>query len=223
VVVRGLVAGWDPARPPALRGLDLDLPPGARVAVLGPSGGGKSTLAAVLARLLDPRAGTVTLDGVDLRALDDRAVRRRIGLVSEDADHVFASTVRENLRLAKAQATDGELHAVLARVGLGFDLDVWLGAGGSTISGGQRKRLATARALLADPELLILDEPTEGLDGPGADALMADLLAAAAGRTVLVLTHRAEGLDRVTEIRRLENHVIRPAADPWEDFAPAAG
>jgi ATP-binding cassette subfamily C protein CydCD len=211
VAIRGLVAGWDPDRPPALRGLDLDLAAGARVAVLGPSGAGKSTLAAVLARLLDPRAGTVTLGGVDLRELDDAAVRRWVGLVSEDADHVFASTVRENLRLARDGATDEELLAVLERVGLGLGLDLWLGAGAATISGGQRKRLATARALLADPELLILDEPTEGLDEPGAEALMADLLAAARGRTVLVLTHRTEGLARVAEIHRLENRALTTA------------
>jgi ATP-binding cassette subfamily C protein CydCD len=89
---------------------------------------------------------------------------------------------------------------VLRRVGLGDwgkDLDTWLGTGGATMSGGQRKRLATARALLARPRLLILDEPTEGIDEAGAEALMADLLDAAGGRTVLVLTHRTEGLDRV--------------------------
>ena len=170
----------------------------------------------MLARLLDPRAGTVTLGGVDLRELDDHLVRRRIALVSEDADHVFASTVRENLRLAKTGATDGELHAVLERVGLGLGLDVWLGAGGSTISGGQRKRLATARALLAGPDLLILDEPTEGLDGPGAEALMADLLTATAGRTVLVLTHRTEGLDLMDAIHHLERGTIRAAGPAGE-------
>jgi ATP-binding cassette subfamily C protein CydCD len=191
ITIRGLVAGWDPARPPALTGIDLDLPAGSRTAVLGPSGGGKSTLAAVLARLLDPRAGTVTGVG-------------RSALVGDEADHVFASTVRENLRLARPDATDAELRAVLARVrldgrpaGLPHGLDTWLGTGGGTISGGQRRRLATARALLADPDLLILDEPTEGLDEAGAAALMADLLTATDGRTVLLLTHRTEGLDRV--------------------------
>jgi ATP-binding cassette subfamily C protein CydCD len=204
--VRGLVAGWDPARPPALAGVDLDLPAGSRIAVLGPSGGGKSTLAAVLAGLLDPRAGTITGVG-------------RSALVGDEADHVFASSVRENLRLARPGATDEELHAALARVrldgwlaSLPHGLDTWLGTGGGTISGGQRRRLATARALLADPDLLILDEPTEGLDEAGAAALMADLLTATDGRTVLLLTHRTEGLDLVDARYELRaGHVISVA------------
>jgi ATP-binding cassette, subfamily C, bacterial CydCD len=212
LVVRGLVAGWDPSRAPALRGLDLDVPAGAKVAVLGLSGTGKSTLAAVLVRLLDPRAGTVTIGGTDLAALCDEAIRHTVGLVSDDADHVFASTLRENLRLARPDADDGTLAATLARVGLGDwgdRLDTWLGAGGTTMSGGQRRRLATARVLLADPRLLVLDEPTEGLDGPGAEALMSDLLAAASGRTVLLLTHRTEGLDLVDRACTLEDGRLR--------------
>jgi ATP-binding cassette, subfamily C, bacterial CydCD len=212
LVVRGLVAGWDPGRPPALRGLDLDVPAGSRVAVLGPSGSGKSTLAAVLVRLLDPRAGTVTIGGTALAALHDGAIRHTVGLVSDDADHVFASTLRENLRLARPGADDGTLAATLARVGLGEwgdRLDAWLGTGGTTMSGGQRRRLATARVLLADPRLLILDEPTEGLDEPGAEALMSDLLAAARGRTVLLLTHRTEGLDLVDRTCTLEDGRLR--------------
>jgi ATP-binding cassette subfamily C protein CydCD len=140
-------------------------------------------------------------------------------VVSDDADHVFASTVRENLRLARPGATDLELLGVLGRVRLdGWlaqqpgGLDTWLGAGGSTISGGQRRRLAAARALLADPDLLILDEPTEGLDEAGADALMTDLLSAAAGRTVLLLTHRTEGLDLVEARYDLRDGVLTDGA-----------
>jgi ATP-binding cassette subfamily C protein CydCD len=214
LVVRGLVAGWDPGRAPALRGLDLDVPAGSRIAVLGPSGSGKSTLAAVLVRLLEPRAGMVTIGGTDLAALPDERVRHTIGLVSDDADHVFASTLRENLRLARPDADDRTLAATLARVGLadwGGRLDTWLGTGGTTISGGQRRRLATARALLADPRLLLLDEPTEGLDEPGAEALMGDLLAATDGRTVLLLTHRTEGLDLVDRTYRLDDGVMNAA------------
>jgi ATP-binding cassette subfamily C protein CydCD len=210
ISVRGLTAGWEARRAPALRDLDLDLPSGSRVAVVGRSGSGKSTLGAVLARLLDPRAGAITAGRRDLRTLPEPALRGRIVLVGDDTDHIFASTVRENLRLARPAATDRDLHAVLSRVCLdGWlatlpdGLDTWLGTGGSTMSGGQSRRLATARALLADPEVLILDEPTEGLDAETAEALMADLLDAAAGRTVLLLTHRTEGLDRVDRVLTL--------------------
>jgi ATP-binding cassette subfamily C protein CydCD len=203
VRVRGLTAGWDPAREPVLRGLDLDLAPGERVAVLGRSGAGKSTLGAVLARLLDPRSGTVELGGVDVTDLPEHAVRGRIVLVGDDTGHIFASTVRENLRLGCPGADDAALRDVLTRVRLDdwlarleHGLDTWLGSDGSTMSGGQARRFATARALLADPDLLILDEPTEGLDAPTAKALMGDLLDATGGRTVLLLTHRTEGLSR---------------------------
>jgi ATP-binding cassette subfamily C protein CydCD len=211
VSVRGLAAGWNPDRAPALRGLDLDLPAGAKVAVLGRSGSGKSTLGAVLARLLDPRDGTVTIGGVDVRTLPEPAVRGRVVLVGDETDHIFASTVRENLRLARPEAGDEELRAALSRVRLGDwlaglpdGLGSWLGTGGGTMSGGQVRRFAVARALLADPALLILDEPTEGLDEPTARAVMADLLDASSGRTVLVLTHRTDGLglvDRVVTLR----------------------
>jgi ATP-binding cassette subfamily C protein CydCD len=218
--VRGLSAGWDPTREPALRDLDLDLPPGARIAVTGRSGSGKSTLGAVLARLLDPTAGTITTgDGQELVDRPEQAIRGRILLVGDDTGHIFASTVRENLRLAKPGATDAELSSALAQVrldnwlaALPHGLDTWLGTGGTTISGGQARRLATARALLADPEILILDEPTEGLDEDLAEALMADLLDATTGRTILLLTHRREGLDRVDRIVDLNRRLIPAGA-----------
>ncbi|MEV0901118.1 ATP-binding cassette domain-containing protein [Actinoplanes sp. NPDC049802] len=200
VRVSGLVAGWDPRREPVLDGLDLWLPAGSKTVVTGRSGSGKSTLAAVLAGLLEPRAGSVSAD------------HGPTVLVGEETGHVFASSLRENLRLGAPGAGDERLVAALERVGLGAwsaglpeGLDTWLGTGGSTVSGGQRRRLATARALLADPALLILDEPTEGIDEDGANRLMADLLGAADGRTVLVFAHRFEGFrlaDRVLSLSR---------------------
>ncbi|MEV4277998.1 thiol reductant ABC exporter subunit CydC [Actinoplanes xinjiangensis] len=197
VRVSGLVAGWDAGREPVLDGVALELAAGSRTAIMGRSGCGKSTLAAVLAGLLPPRAGNVQVSGDAV-------------LVGEETGHVFASTVRENLRLASPAATDPQLRAVLTRVGLGWmDLDAWLGAGGGTISGGQRRRLATARALLADPALLILDEPTEGIDEAGAREMMADLLSAASGRTVLVLAHRTDGLDLVDRVLELDANGLK--------------
>ncbi|PWK44135.1 thiol reductant ABC exporter CydC subunit [Actinoplanes xinjiangensis] len=197
VRVSGLVAGWDAGRVPVLDGVTLELTAGSRTAIMGRSGCGKSTLAAVLAGLLPPTAGNVQVSGAAV-------------LVGEETGHVFASTVRENLRLASPAATDPQLRAVLARVGLGWmDLDAWLGAGGGTISGGQRRRLATARALLADPALLILDEPTEGIDEAGAREMMMDLLSAASGRTVLVLAHRTDGLDLVDRVLELDANGLK--------------
>jgi ABC-type transport system involved in cytochrome bd biosynthesis fused ATPase/permease subunit len=207
VRVHGLVAGWDVGRVPVLDGLELRLPAGSRTAVTGRSGCGKSTLAAVLAGLLAPRAGTVDVGG-------------RVVLVGDETGHVFASTVRENLLLASPSATDAQLEDALARVGLGgMRLDTWLGTGGGTISGGQRRRLATARALLADPALLILDEPTEGIDEAGARELMADLLDAASGRTVLVFAHRREGLDLVDRTFELGPEGLREKSGEDEETA----
>ncbi|MEV6495192.1 thiol reductant ABC exporter subunit CydC, partial [Actinoplanes sp. NPDC051633] len=220
VRIRGLAAGWDRA---AFQGLRLDVPAGGATVVLGPSGSGKSTLAAVLAGFLDPRAGSVRIGGVDLATLDEATLRGTVALVGDETEHVFASTVRENLRIARPGATDAELEAVLRRVGLdgwGKTLDTRLGSGGSTLSGGQRKRLATARALLADPLLLILDEPTEGLDEAGAEVLMSDLLRAAREKAVLVLTHRTDGLQPVPR-RRV--HMIGDLVVPVADGERAGG
>ncbi|MDL5157039.1 thiol reductant ABC exporter subunit CydC [Actinomycetospora termitidis] len=208
--VRGLVAGWTPGSP-ALRDVDLDLPPGARVAVTGASGSGKSTLAAVLLKLLDPMSGSVALDGTDVRDLPGDEVRRRVGLLG-DHDHVFTASVRANLLLAAPEADDERLLAALRRVhldgwvgSLGEGLDTVIGPG--SVSGGERRRLAAARLVVADPAVWILDEPTEGLDVPTAEALMADLLAAP--RTVLLLTHRPEGLDRMDTVLDLADGRLR--------------
>jgi thiol reductant ABC exporter CydC subunit len=195
----------------ALDGVDLDLSPGRRVAVVGPSGAGKSTLAAVLLRFLPYEGGSVTLDGVELAALDGEDSRRVVGLVAQDA-HVFDSTLEENLRLARRGASNAELEHALAaarlldwttRLPAGLDTEV--GERGERMSGGQRQRLAIARALLADFPVLILDEPGEHLDTQTADAIVADLLAITEGRTTLLITHRLTGLEDVDEVLVLDH------------------
>jgi ATP-binding cassette subfamily C protein CydC len=201
----GLRVRYGPGEPWALDGVDLDVPPGNRIALVGPSGSGKSTLAAVLFRFRDPDAGAVHLDGADVTALPADAVRALVTGMPQDP-HVFASTVRENLRLARPDATDAELRAMLARVGLDPELlDTEVGAHGARLSGGMRRRLALARALLVPATggpgpLLVLDEPTTHLDPDTRDAVLDDLLAATAGRSLILVTHDTAALDRLDEV-----------------------
>ncbi len=208
--VRGLSCSYPGAQRPALEGIDLDLAPGRRVAVVGPSGAGKSTLAGVLLRFLEYEHGSVTLDGVEISDLRGEECRARIGLVSQDA-HVFDSTLEENLRLARRHADPQELLAALDRArllewaqALPDGLLTELGERGARMSGGQRQRLAIARALLADFPLLILDEPGEHLDTATADAIVADLLAVTRDHATLLITHRLQGLEDVDEVLVLE-------------------
>lgn len=204
--LEGLGARYAGQERDALAGLDLTLEQGRRIAVVGVSGAGKTTLAQVLLRFLDAREGTYTLGGVDAYTLDGDAVRRLVGLCAQDA-HLFDSSVRENLLLARRDAGEAELRDALARARL-LDwaeelpdgLDTLIGEHGARLSGGQRQRLALARALLADFPVLVLDEPAEHLDLPTADALTGDLLAATEGRTTLLITHRLAGLEAVDEV-----------------------
>ncbi len=225
--VRDLSFSYPGQSRPALAGIDLDLSPGRRVAVVGASGAGKSTLAGVLLRFLPyetgpatraggpathaggpatPETGSVTLDGVEISRLDGDTCRRVVGLVSQDA-HVFDSTLEENLRLARRDATDDQLRAALAEarlldwtMGLPDGLATEVGERGERMSGGQRQRLAIARALLADFPVLVLDEPGEHLDTATADAIVADLLAVTRERSTLLITHRLAGLREVDEV-----------------------
>ncbi|WP_137229483.1 thiol reductant ABC exporter subunit CydD [Streptomyces sp. BPSDS2] len=208
--VRGLSARYPGAARDALSSLDLTLTPGRRIAVVGPSGSGKTTLAQVLLRFLDASSGTYRLSGVEAAALESDTVRRSVGLCAQDA-HVFDSTIRENLRLARPGATDPELRDALSRArllewaaALPQGLDTPVGEHGARLSGGQRQRLALARALLADFPVLVLDEPAEHLDLPTADALTADLLDATRGRATVLITHRLTGLEAVDEVLVLD-------------------
>ena len=192
---------------PALDGVSLDLAPGRRIAVVGPSGAGKSTLAAVLTGAVRPVSGRVTLDGHDLSAYAEEALPRAVGGLLAEA-YVFHATVRENLLLGRAGAGEEELTEATAAAGLldwvhaqPAGWDTLVGEEGGQLSGGQRQRLALARALLAAPPVLVLDEPTEGLDPTAADAVLASALAATpAGHSVLLISHRLSGLAELDEI-----------------------
>jgi ATP-binding cassette, subfamily C, bacterial CydC len=206
VRMRGVQVRYEPGGPLALDGLDLDLDAGRRVALLGPSGAGKSTVAAVLFRFVDPAGGRATLGGADLSGYAADDVRTVIGGLAQDP-HIFDTTVASNLRLARPAAGQEQLTGAAARAGLlpwieslplGWDTPV--GAHGAAMSGGQRQRLAMARALLADPPLMILDEPTAHLDAASRRALTADILSVTQGRATLLITHELDGLDQVDEI-----------------------
>ena len=192
--------GW------ALKGVDLDLTPGKRVALVGPTGSGKSTLISVLLRFVDIDSGHATLGSSDLASYHSDDVRRWISGCPQDP-HVFATSLLENLRLARPEATQDELETSARRARLlpwieslpmGWQTEV--GARGAQISGGERQRLALARALLADPRVMVLDEPTAHLDREARQALTSDLLEASHGATMLLATHELTGLDHVDEI-----------------------
>ncbi|MEU7785998.1 thiol reductant ABC exporter subunit CydC [Amycolatopsis sp. NPDC049159] len=197
-----------PGRAPALQRIDLDLPPGKRVGILGPSGAGKTTLLRLLLGSQAPTEGRVLLDGHPLGEYADLS-----GTISgAEADaHVFHATVRENLLLAKPSATDDELREACAVAGFDLDLDRGTGPDGDALSGGQRQRLVLARAVLAAPPVLVLDEPVEGLDPAHGDAVLKNVLAHAKG-TVVLVTHRPEHLDGFDEVLTLEDGRALPAS-----------
>ncbi|WP_110685153.1 thiol reductant ABC exporter subunit CydD [Salinicola aestuarinus] len=212
----------DNAESDGVEAVDLTLARGECVALVGPSGAGKTTLAKLLLGFFDPSVGRLELDGVDLREIDVEAWRARLGYLPQRPT-LFAGTIAENLTLGAPNATPDEIAAVLSRADAhGFvealenGLDTWVGDGGSGLSGGQIQRLALARTLLSQPEVLVLDEPTAALDGDTARRVMAGVQSASINAATLLVTHDidvARTADRIVFLDR--GHVVEqgtPAA-----------
>ncbi|ELY5850637.1 cysteine/glutathione ABC transporter ATP-binding protein/permease CydC [Cronobacter turicensis] len=202
-----------PGQPqPALRDITLDVAPGEHIAILGRTGCGKSTLLQLLTRAWDPTSGDVALGGVSISEYHEAALRATMSVVPQRV-HLFSATLRDNLRLAAPQADDAALSAVLARVGLeklleDDGLNAWLGEGGRQLSGGELRRLGIARALLHDAPVLLLDEPTEGLDAETERQILALVKEVAAQKTLLMVTHRLQGLTAFDRIIVMDNGQI---------------
>jgi ABC-type transport system involved in cytochrome bd biosynthesis fused ATPase/permease subunit len=192
----GVMVGWDRDLVPDVSAV---LRPGSLWGISAPSGAGKSTLAWTMARFVAPRAGRVRLGGVDTADLRGDTVRRTVGVMAQD-ETVFDTTVRENLRIARPDATDAELLAAMDRAGLHLDLDREVGEQGARLSGGERQRLTLARLLLGEHRVLVLDEPTEHLDAPLATALVDDLVSLAPAHTVVLVSHDPAVLARCDHV-----------------------
>lgn len=214
--VRGEIAFHDvrfsyvPDRP-VLPGLSLTVPPGQTVALVGTTGAGKTTIAKLIARFYDPDSGSVTLDGIDLRSLTQSGLRRHVVMVTQE-NFLFSGTVADNIRFGRPTASDAEVGAAAAAVGAdefiatlpdGYDTDV--AKRGGRLSAGQRQLVAFARAFLADPAVLILDEATSSLDIPSERLVQRALRTVLAGRTALIIAHRLSTVEVADRVLVLEH------------------
>ncbi|MBR0654165.1 ABC transporter transmembrane domain-containing protein [Plastoroseomonas arctica] len=215
--VRGRIAFEDvhfsyPTRPSqkALDGFSLTVEPGETVALVGPSGAGKTTILQLLLRFYDPQSGTVRLDGVDIATLDPRTLREPLGLVPQDPV-IFSANAWDNIRFGRPDATDEQVRAAAVQASADRFLDALpegfathLGAKGVTLSGGQRQRVAIARAILRDPRVLLLDEATSALDAESEQAVQQALAELSENRTTLVVAHRLATVRRADRIVVME-------------------
>jgi ABC-type multidrug transport system fused ATPase/permease subunit len=206
VEFRGVELAYEGARQPALAGVDLEVDAGRTVALVGPTGSGKTSLVGLIARLYDPTQGSVSVDGVDVREVDLSALRGSVAFVADDS-FLFSATVAENVAYARPDATLEEIETAARRAQAhGFierlpdRYETMVGERGLTLSGGQRQRIAIARALLADPRILILDDATSSVDARTEEAIKQGLREVMAGRTTFVVAHRLSTISLADEI-----------------------
>ncbi|XP_018497282.1 uncharacterized protein LOC108865100, partial [Galendromus occidentalis] len=201
-------------RPYVIENCSLTLRRGQRVAVIGPSGAGKSTLVAMLLRVVEPETGELTIDGHSYNAFDIRDLRKNVAWLSQTT-HIFADTIRNNLCLGGCYYPEEALWNALSQAGLAHvvkdlpdGLDSWVGEGGKALSGGEGRRLVLARILLSDAPIIILDEPTTGLDAETAESFFKTFEAATKDKTVLLVLHRLTGTEKLDLVWKLgDGHV----------------
>jgi ATP-binding cassette, subfamily B, bacterial len=209
-VFSGVGFGYDPDRP-VLTDIDLEIEPGSTIALIGASGSGKTTLASLVPRFYDAGEGRVLVDGVDVRDVTRRSLRREVGVISQDP-FLFSASVRDNIAfgvpdvtqdLVEAAARAAQAHPFIAELPDGYDTVI--GEHGITLSGGQRQRLAIARALVIDPRILILDDATASVDATTESLIRAGLAAAMRDRTTIVIAHRLSTISLADRIVVLEH------------------
>jgi ATP-binding cassette subfamily B protein len=210
VELRDVTFAYD-GHEPVLRGVDLDVEPGQTVAIVGPTGSGKTSLVMLIPRLYDVNEGAVLVDGADVRSVDPASLRREVAIVSDDA-FLFSASLRDNIAYARPEASDDEVVAAAVRAGLeGLlddlpdGLDTLVGERGLTLSGGQRQRVAIARALLAEPRILILDDATSSVDATTESLIKSALTEVMEGRTTFVIAHRLSTIALADEVVVLED------------------